>query len=395
MAVAAIAKQVSAQEVKLNLLDSCDDVSRAFQVVRGSSGSCADAKGLIEKTIQNSLSFSDVNACFAVSPPLSSLKDFRCFSVSKTGHRSLTCYRPTALSSITEFKTEFTRKYASRVEEYLKQARVCKGSNGDASRIIETTFPPALSAVAAHEFGFIAQYGNSKPGTATASHGFARTGPVVSATGVEAIEYWSIADGMMPPLPERTRHGDWRLRVDSSTIAYDKYFQKLAESGTKTHVAVVDIDLQRAPLARKLSKNAVSPEKLSEMLVSALEDEGFEEFSDEQIKDKTGRSRKELREGFSSGMTFGAPKKLVLSPPNFRLLMKDVGAKCTQNNKGAFGAYLFSQAGDGDIPVDFGGISLILVGFGSCASNVSASREYINNLAEESKVMLLDELKRY
>lgn len=389
------AGSVSGQEVALNLLNACDDIARVFQKIRSSTDSCERATGLIEKTILHSLTFSDVNACFAINPPLLSLNGFRCFSVSMTGHRSLTCYRPTSLDSVADFKAGFSDRFASKVDGYLRQARNCRGSNGDASRVIETTFPPSLMAVAAHEFGFIVQYGATKPGTALVSHGFARTSPATSTAGPEAVEYFSVADGMKSPLPQRTRHGNWRLRVDNSTSVYQKYFQKFAGSGTRIHVAIVDIDLQRAPLAPQLSKSAISSDILSEMLALSLEDEGFEEFSDEQIQDEIGYSRKELQENLVNHLAFGAPKKLMPSPPNFRLLMKATGAKCTQSNKGAFGAYLYSFAGDEGVQVDFGSVSVIVLGFGSCASKIFAGRDYVDNLVEEAKHALLEELRKH
>lgn len=385
----------SAQEVRLNLLDACNDIAQVLQVVRSPADSCGEAKGLIEKTIKHSLAVGDINACFAVRPPISSLKDFKCFSVRISGHGSLTCYRPTSLDLVADFYAGFSERYAPKVEGYLRQARECKGSNGDASRVIDTTFPPALMAVAAHEFGFNVQYGTSKPGTAMVSHGYARTSPATSASGTSAIEYFSVVDGMLGAIPKLTRHGNWRLRIESPTRAFESYFRKLSESGVRNHFAIVDFDLQRAPLSPNLSKSAISPKTLSHIVAASLEDEGFEEFSDEQIQDKTGLSRKELQARVLDGVAFGAPIRLMPSSLEFRLHMKVAGSKCTQNNKGAFGAYVFSRAGDGEVPVDFGSISLLLVGFGACASQASAGREYVENLVGEAKMRILDELKKY
>lgn len=385
----------SAQAIKLNLLDACNDIAQTFQIIKSSNHSCGDAQGLFERTIKNSLSFSDIKACFAVRPPSTSVKDFKCFSVSTKGHNSLTCYRSTTIDVVADFKSGFSEKYAPLVEGYLRRAKECRGSNGDASRVIDTTFPPALISVAAHELGFIVQYGASKPGTATVSHGYARTSPATSSIGMNAIEYFSIADGMRAPLPERTQHGNWRLLVDRSTSAYESYFRRLSDSGVRNHMAIVDFDLRRAPLAPQVSRHAISPDSLSQKLAASLEVEGFEEFSDEQIQEKTGRSRKELQSSIFEGVAFGAPKRLMPSPPNFRLFMKDTGSKCTQNNRGAIGAYLFARAGDPEVQVDFGDMSLIVVGFGSCASNVYAGRDYVENLVEEASALVLVELKKY
>jgi hypothetical protein len=382
-----------AAEIELNRINACKDISEAFSALKRPSKDCGTATGIIERTIRDYAAGSEVNLCFVERPPVASLSDFRCIRSSFRDSRAIACYRSAPAEVLTDYKTNYVTKYSAQASSYIEEAKRCPGSNGDASRIIETTFPPILMPVAEHEFGFNVQYGDTKPSSSMVSHGFARTSPTVSERGPAEIEYVVFSDGVAAELAPRTTHGNWRLYVNTSPDFAVQFIKALKRQGLDTYLASVDIGIQRAPRASVLPKEPSLPEKLSDIVASQLEDEGFEEMSDEDLKRHTGKTREKMREILLKGISFGARNFLNDQLPQIRLLMKTSGLPCTRNGRGAIGAYLFALEGQKDVQVDFGNVSAMVLGFGTCAASVNSGREYVRNLAEQAKQAVLDDLQ--
>ncbi|MNX51681.1 hypothetical protein D3C86_823470 [compost metagenome] len=382
-----------ANEIELTRINACKDISDVFSRLRGPSTGCRTEMGVIDRAIRDFASGSEANLCFMERPPAASLASFRCVQSSYRGGRSISCYRTAPSSLLADYKTNYVKKYASQASSYIEEAKRCPGSNGDASRIIESTFPPVFRPVAEHDFGFNVQYGDTKPGSALVSHGFARTAPEVSKRGPDAIEYLVFSDGPMKELPARTPHGNWRLRLDTSPDFAAPFVKALKRQGLPTYLSAFDVDIERSPRASALPKNPPLPEELSRLVASRLEDEGFEEMSDETLEKHTGKTRKEMNEAIFKEIAFGARNFFNGRTLQFRILMKDSGLPCTQGGRGAVGAYLFTFEGQKDVQVNFGSVSASVLGFGSCASSANHSREYVRNLAEESKQVILNDLQ--
>jgi hypothetical protein len=383
----------TAAELELTRINACKDISEAFATLKRTSTNCGAPTGVIERTIRDLAAGSEARLCFMERPPVASLSDFRCIQSSYRGARAFACYRSASSDLLGDYKSNFSRKYSAETSAYIEEAKRCPGSNGDASRAIDTTFPPILMAVAEHGFGFNVQYGDTRPGTALVSHGFAKTAPSVAQRGPDAIEYVVFSDGVAPELTARISLGNWRVQVDTSPDFASQFATALKRQGLEAYVAFVDLDIQRAPLAPPLLKRQAIPEELSDVVASKLDDEGFEEMSDDELEKHTGKSRRELIDTVLKGLPFGSRKILNGRVPKFRLLIKTSGLPCTRGGRGAIGAYLFAFEGEKDVQADFGSLMAMVLGFGSCASSVNSGREYARNLAEESKQAALDELQ--
>lgn len=392
-AVIAGAGTSPAVEIELSRINACKDITEVFSSMKRSSTSCGSATGVIERAIRDFAVGSEANLCFMERPPVTSLSGFRCIQSSFRGARAITCYRSAPIELLVDYKANFVKRYSAQASSYIEEAKRCPGSNGDASRMFETTFSPMLMSVAAHDFGFNVQYGDTKPGSSMVSHGFARTSPAVSSRGPDAIEYVVFSDGVAAELSARITHGNWKLRVDTSPDFTAHFLKTLKRQGLDTYLALFDIDIQRAPRASARSKTPSLTDALSDVVASKLDDEGFEEMSDRDLRRHTGKTREEMSETIFKGVSFGARNLMNGRMPQFRLLMKTSGLPCTRGGQGAIAAYLFSFEGEKDVQVDFGSISAMMVGFDSCASSVNSGREYVRNLAEESKQVVLDDLQ--
>jgi hypothetical protein len=384
----------AASSIEFSRISACSETARLLEAARRTQQNCVRPTSVAARTIRSYLTAANLQLCFLERAPLPTLTDFECFQIGVGAHRSLTCYRPSTLSRISDYKVNFPDRYSAQVERYLLDARSCPGSNGDASRVIDTTFPPPLMPIAAHEFGFIVQYGSTRPGTATAIHGFARTSPAVARTGPEAIEYISVSDGAAPPPLERTRHGDWRIRVDSSTAFAEPVVRSARQQGIDVFPAVVDIDLRRAPLAPFLAGNTAFSADLANKAVSFLEDEGFEELSDRDLRRHAGATRDEMVRTIKDNIAFGARKFVDNYATSLRVLMKTSGTNCTRNGNGAFSAYFIASSGEEGVAVDFGSLGVFVVGLGACGSGRHEGRTYVSNLTGEIKELLLDEISK-
>lgn len=372
-------------EMELSRINGCKDIAETFSSMRRSIASCGTPAGAIERTIKDFLAGSEVKTCFMESPPVVSLTGFRCIQATVAGGQTIACIRPTSEALLADYKSNYASKYAARTSLYIEQAKKCPGSNGDASRVIETTFHPMLMAVAEHDFGFNVQYGDTRPGTAMVSHGFAHTSPGISERGPKAIEYVVFSEAAGGRVYSRTVQGNWSLIIDTSPDFSKQFIKLIRRQGLDAYIASVDIDMRRSARASVVPKEPSLPEALSEAVVSMLENEGFEEFDDDDLKRHTGKTRQEMRETILQGVAFGARKLVNGRMPQVRVLLKTSGTPCTQGGRGAFGAYLFTFEGMKDVQADFGSFSTMVIGFGSCAFSANSGRKYVQNLVEESK----------
>ncbi|MBI3149220.1 MAG: hypothetical protein HYZ17_11995 [Betaproteobacteria bacterium] len=382
-----------AADIDLNRINACSDIAETISSLKRPNVRCVSPTGAIEEAIRDFAAGSDVKLCFLAHPPASSLEGFRCVHSTFRGRRGIACYRSATLDLLSDYRSNFSSRYSALTSSYIEQAKRCPGSNGNASRGLDTTFPPIFMSVAEHEFGFNVQYGNTKPGSAMVSHGFARTSPAISQRGPAAIEYVVYGEGRVSELAARMPHGNWSLRVDTSPEFAAQFIRVLKRQGLDAYQAAVDIEIQRSPRALAIAKTPSVPDALSEVFVSKLEDEGFVEMDDEGLMRHTGKTREQMSNAILQGVLFGARNFLRGRMLQFRLLMKDSGIRCARGGRGAIGAYLFTLAGERGVQVDFGNFSAIVIGFGSCASSANSSREYIRNLVDESKQALLDDLQ--
>lgn len=382
-----------AADMEFNRLTACRDIAEIFSSMDRSSVGCGYPVGTLDRAIRDVTAGSEAKLCFKERSPVLALEGFRCVQIAVRGEKTLACYRSVNQELLSDYRSNFSRRYAARTSTYIEQAKKCPGSNGDASRMIETTFPAIFMSVAEHEFGFNVQYGGAKPAKTMVSHGFAKTSPVISQRGPAAIEYVVYAKGLENELAAQTAHGNWLLRIDNSPDFFAQFFKALKRQGMDAYFAAIDINIERSPHAPAISKAPSLLDALSDGVVVKLEDEGFIEMDDEDLEHHTGQTREQMNNAIFQGVPFGARNLMNGRIPQFRLLMKDSGMDCAKGGRGAIGAYVFTMSGENGVQVDFGSYSLMVVGFGSCASSANASRKYVRNLVDESKKALLEELR--
>lgn len=383
-----------ASEIEFNQLNACKEINETFSRMESLSSDCVPPIGIIDKVIQDYSNANNSKICFMGKPPAPSLANFRCIYISFKESRSISCYRPASSDLLSEYKLNYNEKYISKESVYIQQARRCPGSNGDASRSISTTFPQILVGVARHDFGFLVQYGTTKPSSAMVSHGFAKTSPEVSSRGPNSIEYVAFVDGLIPYEDHYTEYGNWRLNVDTSTEFYYPVIKALQRQGLDAYVASVSIEIRRTPQAQAYPKANSLPNKLSSIIALRLEDEGFEEMDDEDVQKYTGMTKSEIIKAVIKAFPFGAPILANDRKMDIRVLLKKSGLSCTKNNRGGVGAYLITFDGAQNVQVDFGNITTLVLGLGACGSPNNSSRQYARNLTLESKQAILDELRR-
>lgn len=377
--------------IDFSRLNACNDISQVLGDMVRPSTSCRNATGIIERSLRDFAVANSLGSCILEKPPVASLVGFDCIEFSHRSARTTACVRPVSASLISEFMEHYVPKYASRVSSYLNEAGKCNGSNGDASLSQESTFPSVLWPISAHEFGFNVQYGDSRPATSMVSHGFARTSPDVSKSGVDAIEYVVFSDGMVEGVTDRTAIGNWDVKIGTAADSFDPFLKALKQRGVNANLFFFDIDVRRTPRASAVSKDSSLSDELSDLVASRMEVEGFSELSDSDLKRYSGLTREEMSEQLRGGGYFGAPKFIADLVPDFRIMIKKSGSPCTRLGKGAIGVYLFASNGDERVPADFGSISVLAIGFGACASK--PGRVYIQNIVNESRQAVLGELE--
>ncbi len=381
-----------AADLEFNKLTACADVARVLAEISRPATSCVAAGTQIERTVRDIVAGTDAKVCVLSAPPVSSLNDFRCFQFLYQGSGSLTCYRQADLAQLESYKANFVSQYSAVTSNYMEAAKRCTGSNGDASRAVPSTFPRTLLHVAEHQIGFNVQYGQTRPGTSMVTHGFARTSPEVAARGPAAIEYVAFATAMMTALSPRTPLGNWELRVDTSDDFAAPFLKMLKRQGLDAYLASVDVSMRRAPLAPKLDKSISLADDLAGLVASRFEDEEFEEMDDDDFELKTGKTKEQAAKEMSTNIAFGARRQMAGRIPGIRLFMRTEGRQCMEDGEGAIGAYIFTLDGETNVQSDFGSVSVIVVGFGDCASWFGSGRDYLKWLAENGKQAILGNL---
>lgn len=380
-------------DLEFNRLTSCADIAKMLATLSLPPSNCSAPVGVISRTIDNLYRTTPMKLCFLRNPPLEALNDFKCVQSSYRESKDIACYRPIDESLVRGYKENYTSRYAGKASSYIELAKRCPGSNGDASRIVETTFPPILMSVAAHEFGFNSQYGATRPGNALVSHGFASTSPAASTSGAQALEY--IVYSLMPRQQQAPRIsiGNWRVDMTAPTSETNEFLKVVRRQGVDAFASSFHFDIMRSPSASPRSKAPSLLDALSEIAAAKIEDEGFEELTDDDFKQHTGKTMSEMADAVAKSTAFGAQGLLKGRLPTLRVLLKQDGIPCTKNGQGAVGAYLFQLESEKNVQAEFGDFSGWLVGLGSCASTMSGGQQYVRNLSGEIKEAILEDLR--
>lgn len=400
--LAATSSASLAADIEWNRLNACGDIASVFQQLRNGSKSdddCRQPNNAVERGIANAFAPSGQKTCFLRRSPLPALSDFGCLRTSAGGHEGITCMRPTRMSVVANYRDGYKDTYAGVVNNYLRQAAACPGTNGDADKAPPTTFSPFLLSVAAYELSFVAQYGKSRPGNAAAYHGFARTSPDASRTGIEAIEFvtynWNSDNSALDSALNYTRHGNWRIRTDDGSEFTSELTKAARKKGLALTAGVFDVRVMRSVDAPSLSSSDSVSDKLAKKAITNLEDEGFEAMPESDLRANTGMDSTEMMEKVAKQMPYGSQSLAArfMSNPRVTILMRTSGPSCTSGSRGAFGAYVLRNDGDKDAKADHGSVSVFVLGFGACGRSIEANNSYIRSLVSDAKDAVLAELK--
>lgn len=392
-----------AADIELTRLNACADVGSVLQRLRKGSGplddDCRQPANAVERGVAKAFAPIGQKTCFLRSAPLPALSDFGCLRTSASEQEGITCMRPAPLSLVSDYKDGYRTKYASSVNNYLKQAAACPGSNGDAAIAPSTTFSPFLLPVASFELSFVSQYGTTRPGNAAIYHGFARTSPDASRTGIEAIEFvtynWRPENSASEDALAYTKFGNWRLRLDDS----DEFVEALNKFGRKHGASFVgsmfDVTIKRSADASSVSTSSSVSDEVARKAISDFEDEGFEAMSESDLRKHTGMDSTGMLEKVAEQMPYGSQRlaKRFMANSRVTVLMRTNGHTCTRNGQGAFGAYVLRNDGEPNVKTDFGSVTLFVLGFGACGRSLTANKSYVRELVSDAKETILAELK--
>lgn len=386
--------QANALALELNRINACGEIKTVQRFLRKVSDSCRLPQDAIGRAVKQVFEQSGAGHCVLVQVPISTLRDYTCVKSSSGDTSDLLCFRTVPAAFLEEYKSKYDEKYKFISNQYIEAGRVCEGSNGDSTTTGPTLFPPALTGVSAHEFGFIVQYGATRPGDSFVSHGFARLNPSLGNASTRAIEYIHYASGLKPYSDTRYIYGNWRLDIDRNTEWFSPITKNLRKNSIRSYVAGLSIDLKRAAKAPPLDKGSFASFDLLSAAADLIENEGFAEARTSDFGAGAGFSKEALKTELVKRTPFGVKEYFGYSEPELRIYMRTKGLSCMKNEHGAIGLYLMAIEGDKDIKVDFGGVFFVAVGLGACASETGSGVKFIKNIMNDINNQVMDSLKR-
>ena len=392
-----------AADVELTRLNACAEIGSVFQQLRKSGGTteedCRQPTNAVERGIAKAFAAGGQKTCFLRRAPLPALANFSCLRTSASRQEGITCMRPAPMSLVSDYRDGYKTKYASSVNNYLREAAACPGSNGDAAIAPSTTFSPYLISVAAHELAFVSQYGTTRPGNAAVYHGFAKTSPDASGTGIEAIEFvtynWSPNNSATAEALNYAKVGNWRVKIDDGAEFVSELDKTTRREGASVVASVLDVRLMRSADAPSVSKSSSLADDLASKAISNLEDEGFKAMSESDLQRDTGMDSTAMMEKIAKQMPFGSRSlaSRFMVNPRLTILIRTTGPSCTRSGQGLLLAYLLTNDGEPDVKADFGSISLFVLGLGACGRSIGANESYVRELVSDAKEALIAELK--
>lgn len=386
--------QTKALALEFNRINACGEIKTVQRLLEKIADKCKQPQDAIGRAIKQVYEQSSIGHCVLEQAPTKSLQDYMCIKSSTGDESVLLCYRMVPVTILEEYKSRYDEKYKFASNQYIEEGRACEGSNGDSTTTGPSLLPPALAGVSAHEFGFIVQYGATRPGDSFVSHGFARLNPNVGSASAKAIEYIHYAGGLKPYTDAAYIYGNWRIDVDRRTEWFSPITKNLRKNNISSYLAGLSIDLKRAAKAPPLDKSSFASLDLLNAAADLIENEGFAEVKSSEFKRSTGYSKEALKTELVKRIPFGVKEYFGYSEPEFRIFMRTTGLGCMKNERGAIGVYLMAIEGDKDVKVDFGGLFFVVIGLGACASETGSGVKFIKNIMNDINNQLMESLKR-
>lgn len=386
--------------INLDKLNACDDIAGVFAGLRIDAGirtaGCRAPASALEKALSSRTRLSDSQLCWQSDTPSRSLAGFSCARPEVPTGATLICFREAAAHDIRIYKQQYGEIFASPVAKYLSSSGKCATSNGDASSAVSTLFPTILGFISRFEFGFVTLLGKAKLTDSSAIHGYALVDPSIS-NAPNAIEFFSIFTGAKPYVRpgEKVSVSGWTVFVDDSHETNEAANAEFRNKSIPLNVRMTSYSMERRPaVADSQSKKLRLLSAMQSALAEAMQDEGFTEFSDSDLQEKTGRTGSQIVSEITRSMGFGAKDIPVKLSSRIHVLMNEKRPRCAENGEGAMAVYVFATEPIPGVRSDYGGIGFIVAGIGRCGRSNASAKTYMDGLKSEAQSRLLETLER-
>lgn len=392
-------------QVVLDKLNACADIERVYAGLRAepaaSPADCRSPRAGLEAALVSRMA--GARTCFLGSSPAPFLNGFSCFRVvnQETGRYTpeLTCFRAASMVDVQHYKDEYKTRFAPIESTYLAASKTCAVSNGDSSVAATSLFPPTMAAIARFQLGFVTLLGSNRPADSSVFHGFGQTDPAIRDGLPSAVEvvYVLVNATARRSVPLETRSaGAFRVEVDDTAGFERDLNEQFRRAGAPMRSSIMGYTLERdgahgMTLSAKISLIGSLHDSVADMLA----DEGFDQLSDAEIRDATGKRREDLLAEYTRSVPFGSRDSVTAQKPvpSFRFLFNDTELRCMRNGRGAIMIGLMGFEPRQGVQRDFGSIALLVNRLGACAEGVEA-RTYAAGLLEKATSQIVEALGR-
>lgn len=375
--------QTAGAAINYNILNNCEQIGELSKNIASEEFStlCREPESDIEFEIYEKSGGQHSSVCFLETPPAPGLEGFSCMMGSAESKNSVTCLRPASAEDISNYKNSYPNGPKQKTYDYLEEAAACTVSNGGATFAAPTLLPPLVVLISKYEFGFISPIGKGREINSYVTHGYSTT---ATNQTPDAIEYVSVLmNGSSPNYEDREilKIGDWEVEIDRER--FDEMLNEWLDNQSipaQSKSIIFNIS-NTGSIARTMSQKKDGLSEISHKITRSLNKEKFSTVPEESIPEAT-------REAFSEVFDKSIPLGFQGIPlgefeRKFNLLLNKKRPICTNNNKGAIGAYSFLQYPRPNIKSEYGSITIMIVGMGKCAEFSRSSTEtYIDGLLD-------------
>lgn len=390
--------QVACAQVILDKLTDCEGLAATHGALqryidRAPKG-CRSPPDVIGRAILARSRVVPSASCFLRDPPAHFLSTFTCLSIRSGTYAELNCYRPTRLSDVRSFKSEFASRFDRASVEYLRKAAGCAISGGDTGALSLEIYPRQLMFVSRSEFGFIGDL-KEESRSGNIVHAFARVDPSLRAAP-DAIEAFSMSVGgtIRKQDPNKFhRANGWRAYIEDDDEYVKGFERQYKDSGIAMRVKSLEIQL-----SRPIDFSGRYKQRIDEIhgdLVRQLEAEGFEEQDLSDVKLSDGRAFAEALEELKASTTpFGMRRVYSLSERHgdIAIMINRKRPSCAQGDNGVFMAFVGTEKPDPNEKSDYGSTSLMIAGLGACGRFSGSIGRYADGLLSDAKNRFLRSL---
>ncbi|WP_146232639.1 hypothetical protein [Pseudomonas protegens] len=380
---ALLASPIASAEINFDILQNCQQIKELSNniIQENFSMECREPETDIEHEVYEKSGGSHSVVCFLQSAPVPGLEGFSCMMASADVANSVTCLRSASAEDISAYKINYQNGPMNRTYDYLEKAAECSFSNGGATFSDPTLMPPLARLIAKYEFGFISPIGKGRKTNSYVTHGYALTPTNHSPN---AIEYLSILMNGEYPINEDKEIlaiGEWEIEADRGGLD-ERLNDWLDTQDIPANSKSVIFNISNTgATSRTMDQKKSGLTNISRKITRELASEKFSPVPAHKISREIKDALAKLFDNYIpfgyQGIPFGKFDKNII------MLMNEKRPRCTRNNGGAIGAYVFLQYPRPNIKSEYGSIMVAFIGMGECADFSRASNEnYMDGLLD-------------